>query len=85
MDALKHSAKDHSGNIVEDMSTKSRKKRSYYENQEEVEEEEEWIDADQYKCIKCNKIVLKADAFSNYKEDGQEWCSLCTILNYGDN
>ena len=48
-----------------------------------IVEEEELIEVDKYKCIKFKKIVLKADAFSNYKEDGQEWCSLCTILNYG--
>ena len=33
---------------------------------------------------KCKKIVLKTDGVRNYTEKGQEWCSLCTILNYGD-
>ena len=78
MDAYKHSAKDHSSNIVED------KRESATKNQVEVDKEKEHIDGDKYKFIKCKKIVLKTDGLGNYREDGQEWCSFCKILNYGD-
>ena len=85
MDALKHAAKDHSSNIVEDKRESTIKNKSESEKHVEFDEEEEQIGYDKYKCIKCKKKVLKTEALRNYTEEGQKWCSLCTILNYGDN
>ena len=89
LEALKHSAKDHSSNIQEDKreSESTEKYVSISETHLEVEEEDgaDQIESDKFKCKKCKDIFFKKDALIEYTEGGQNMCSLCTILNYGKN
>ena len=89
LEALKHTAKDHSSNIQEDKreSESTSKSLNISETHLEVEEEDtgDQIESDKFKCKKCKEIFFKKDALIEYKEGGQNMCSLCTILNYGKN
>ena len=89
LEALKHTAQDHSSNIQEDKreSESTEKYASKSETQLEVEEEDtaEKMDIDRFKCKNCKEIFFKKDALIEYKEGGHNMCSLCTILNYGKN
>ena len=81
IEVLQHAAKEHSSNIKENTSVKEK------ETTLEVEEEDqtEHIDMDKFKCMRCKEIVYKKDALKEYDENGQNMCSLCTILSYGEN
>ena len=89
LEALKHTANDHSSNIQEDKreSESTEKSVSTSETHLEVEEEDaaDQIESDKFKCKKCKEIFFKKDALVEYTEGGQNMCSLCTILNYGKN
>ena len=89
LEALKHTANDHSSNIQEDKreSESTEKSVSTSETHLEVDEEDaaDEIESDKFKCKKCKDIFFKKDALIEYTEGGQNMCSLCTILNYGKN
>ena len=89
IEALKHTAQDHSSNIQEDKgeSKSTEKSASKFETQLKVDKEdtEEKMDIDKFKCKNCKEIFFKKDELIEYKEGGHNMCSLCTILNYGKN
>ena len=91
MEVLQHAANEHSKDIIENISVKE--KEQQIENYEEPSEnhnfsgnsnQTEEIVSDKYRCTKCQEIVYKKDALKPATEDGQELCSLCTILHYYD-
>ena len=83
LEALKHTAQDHSSNIQEDKreSESTEKSVTKTETQVEMEEEDtaEQMDIDTFKCEKCKEILFKKHALMEYTEGGQNMCSLCTM------
>ena len=62
---------------------KQDKRKKNNDNKDVVEETVEDVNLDIFKCPKCEKVFSKGDNF-NYPKAVLKWCSLCTILNYGE-
>ena len=46
--------------------------------------EENMKNFNMFKCLKCNKLFSKDDTLNKSMKESQTWCSLCTILRYGE-
>ena len=46
--------------------------------------EENMKNVNMFKCLKCNKLFSKDDTLNKPMQENQTWCSLCTILSYGE-
>ena len=79
---LKHVADEHSKKMVQIRDIKEQTILKECQDHKEVHDTFEY---DKFKCNKCSKILLKADALTTFIEDGKNMCSLCTILSYGEN
>ena len=79
---LKHVADEHSKKMVQIRDIKEQNILKEHLDHKEVHDT---LENDKFKCYKCNKIFLKADALTTFIEDGKNMCSLCTILSYGEN
>ena len=79
---LKHVADEHSKKMVQIRDIKEQTILKECQGHKEVHDTFEY---DKFKCNKCSKILLKADALTTFIEDGKNMCSLCTILSYGEN
>ena len=86
MEVLIHAAKEHSKDIIENISVKEKEQliantdKNFQDDSKKTEE----IDSDKYKCSKCKEIVYKKDALKPSTDKGELLCSLCTILHYYD-
>ena len=74
---FQHATQELSSNIKENTSVKY--KETTLEVKEEGQAEEIYIH--KFKCMRCKEIVYKKDALKEYDENGQNMCSLCTILS----
>ena len=79
MEVLEHVAKEHSKNIVANMSVKEKEKLTEQDDID-ISDCEDNIDKDfKFKCVKCKNIVSLDDKFNDdLKED--QMCKLCTMF-----
>ena len=63
---------------------KSKCLKFHEENKDEGEVTAEDVSITNFKCPKCGKVFSKEDNLNYPKKKVQKWCSLCTILSYGD-
>ena len=63
---------------------KSKCLKIHEEIKDEGEETSEDISIFNFRCPKCGKVFSKEDNLNYPKEKGQKWCSLSTILSYGE-
>ena len=84
MEILKHVAKEHSKNIIANISVKEKEKQNA-EDEGDISENEDNIDKlIQFKCFKCKNIVSLGDKFNDDLEENQ-MCKFCTMTSaYGD-
>ena len=54
------------------------------ENEDEGEVTADDVCITNFKCPKCGKVFSKEDNLNYPKEKGHKWCSLFTILSYGE-
>ena len=81
MEVLRHVAKEHSKNVIENISVK---KQLSNQHEEDISEYKENIDLSiKFRCYKCKEIVPINDKFNDDLQENQ-MCKLCTMTEaYG--
>ena len=85
IEVLQHVAKEHSKNILENISVKEKEQLSNgMRHEEDISEYEENIDLSiKFRCYKCKEIVPINDKFNDDLQENQ-MCKLCTMTEaYG--
>ena len=78
MEVLQHVAKEHSKNVIENISVKE-KEQLFIDNEEDISEYEDNIDLSiQFKCHKCKERVSINNKFNNDLQK-EHMCKLCTM------
>ena len=83
MEGLHHLAKEHSTDIIPNISVKE-KEQQVDQHEEEISENKDIIDVlTQFKCFKCRKVVSLTNKFNDDLQDEQMY-KLCTMTEaYG--
>ena len=83
MEVLQHVAKQHSKDIIPNISVKE-KEQQVDQNEEDISENKEIIDVlTQFKCFKCREVFSLNNKFNDDLQD-EQMCKLCTLIEaYG--
>ena len=83
MEVLQHVAKEHSKDIIPNISVKE-KEQQVDQHEEDISEKKDIIDVlTQFKCFKCREVVSLNNKFNDDLHD-EQMCKLCTMIEaYG--
>ena len=84
LEVLQHVAKEHSENIIGNISVKEKEKLVEENEVDETEFKDNFDKSTTFRCFKCKDIVSLEDKFNDDLEENQ-MCKLCTMFEaYGD-
>ena len=80
IEVLQHVTKEHSHNIIENISVKEKEQMEY---SKEGKGSDSDVESDELKCAKCDKIVLQEDNITIDEEEHSR-CQFCQMMTlYG--